>query len=169
MVTCLRMPEEKRSDELRWPLGGFLGDWVLQSGPRGQCLTSFVILTSFPVAGKAASLSPALFWSLCTSDTYTLIDSGSVHYCFVLSTDTHKPSSMFWVLLFVLRKGLFSVGLADLDSAWIRLASNLEQSATSASPVLDYRCAPPHLASSLFWEHFRFSFKLNVWGVLVRS
>lgn len=95
---------ENAREALRW----HLGDWVLQSDLRGQCLTSSVVLTSFPVAGKAASLYPALVWPLCRSDSYRLIDSGSVQYC-VLSwvLTTHKPSSLFWVLLFVLRKGLF--------------------------------------------------------------
>lgn len=89
----------------RRPLRWHLGELVLQSGLRGQCLTSFVVLPSFPVAGKAASLYPAVLIPL--SDIYTLTDSGSVHYC-VLSwvLATHKPSSLFGVL-FVLRKGLF--------------------------------------------------------------
>lgn len=124
MVTCLRMPE-KRSD----------GIWVTEC-----CSVAWEGSVDFiccPVAGKAASLYLAQFDPLYRSEScYRLIDSGSVQYyglSWVLTT--HKPSSLFWVLLFVLRKGLFLrpgwLGLC-VDQAGLKLRAICHQCLSSA-------------------------------------
>lgn len=124
MVTCLRMPE-KRSD----------GIWVTEC-----CSVAWEGSVDFiccPVAGKAASLYLAQF----DPSTGLRVVTDSLTrglYSTVVCPEywPHtNPLPCFGFCCLSWERVSF-LGLADLDSAWTRLASNLEQSATNAFPVL---------------------------------
>lgn len=150
MVTCLRMPE-KRSD----------GIWVTECcrvAWEGSVWLHLLSLLLFLWRGKQLLFIQLLFdpsAGLIVTDSLT---RGLYSTVFCPEYWPHtNPLPCFGFCCLSWERVSF-LGLADLDSVWTRLASNLEQSAPQPFQCWDYRYAPPHLASSLFWEHFRLSF-----------